>query len=196
MGADVEWLLVTVGYLLGTIPTAYIVGKKALGRDIRKLGDLNMGARNAYFEIGHKAGIFIFFVDALKGLVAVLIPQLLNASQSVILASGIAAVAGHNWPLFLGFRGGRGEATTIGVLAGLIPIPMLIMAVPTILTLVIAKNVILATAVMFIGLPVVDWILGVSGLMVIYGIALPVLVALTHYFRARNQRKTAHTGAA
>lgn len=191
-----EWLLVAVGYLLGTIPTAYIVGKRVLGKDIRKLGDLNMGARNAYFEIGHKAGIIIFLVDFAKGLIAILIPQLLNASQPVVLFTGVAAVAGHNWPFFLGFRGGRGEATTMGVLAGLIPIPMLIMAVPTILTLLIVKNVIAATAVMFIGLPVVDWILGVSGLMVVYGIALPVLVALTHYFRARNRQDTAHTGTA
>ena len=191
-----EWLLVLVGYLLGSIPTAYIFGKRVLGKDIRKLGDLNMGARNAYFEIGHKAGIFIFFVDFAKGLIAILIPRLLNASQPVVLFTGVAAVAGHNWPFFLHFRGGRGESTAIGVLAGLIPIPMLIMAVPTILTLLFAKNVILATAVMFVGLPLVDWMLGVSGLMVIYGIALPVLVALTHYFRVRNQNRPAGTGTA
>jgi len=192
----VEWLLVVLGYLLGTFPTAYVVGKRVLGKDIRKLGDLNMGARNAYFEIGHKAGIFIFFIDAAKGLIAVLVPRLLNVSQPFVLAAGIAAVAGHNWPVFLSFRGGRGEATTIGVLAGLIPIPMLIMAVPTILTLVIVKNVITATAVMFVGLPIVDWILGVSGLMVIYGIGLPVLVALTHYFRVHNRGNPAHTETA
>jgi len=191
-----EWLLVILGYLLGTFPTAYLLGKRVLGKDIRKLGDFNMGARNAYFEIGHKVGILIFFVDAAKGLIAVLVPQLLNASEPVILATGVAVVAGHNWPVFLRFRGGRGEATTIGVLAALIPIPMLIIAVPTILILVVAKNVIAASAVMFIGLPVVDRILGISGLMVIYGLVLPVLVALTHYFRVRNQQNTAHTGNA
>jgi len=191
-----EWLLVFLGYILGAFPTAYLLGKRVMGKDIRKLGDLNMGARNAYFEIGHKAGVFIFAVDAAKGLIAVLIPQLLSASQAVVLATGIAVVAGHNWPVFLQFRGGRGEATTIGVLAGLLPIPMLIMAIPTILTLVVAKNVIAASAVMFIGLPVVDRILGISGVMVVYGIALPVLVALTHYFRVRNQQNTAHTGTA
>jgi glycerol-3-phosphate acyltransferase PlsY len=126
----------------------------------------------------------------------VLIPRLLNMSQPFVLAAGIAAVAGHNWPVFLNFRGGRGEATTIGVMAGLIPIPMLIIAVPTILTLLIVKNVITATAVMFVGLPMVDWMLGVSGLMVIYGIGLPVLVALTHYFRVHHQRHAAPTGTA
>ena len=63
----VQWLLVLVGYIIGSLPTAYIFGKRLKNRDIRGMGDGNMGARNAYHELGHKIGILIFFIDAAKG---------------------------------------------------------------------------------------------------------------------------------
>jgi glycerol-3-phosphate acyltransferase PlsY len=191
-----QWLLVLLGYIVGTLPTAYFFGKKIAGKDIRELGDGNMGARNAYHEINHRIGILIFFIDATKGLLVILMAQLLNASQTVVLATGLAVVAGHNWPLFLRFRGGRGEATTIGVLYALMPLPMLIMTAPTIITLLIVKNVIVASAVLFIGLPLVCWWQGVSGLMVLYAIGLACLVGITHFFNRHRLEDTARAGTA
>jgi glycerol-3-phosphate acyltransferase PlsY len=186
-----QWLMVLLGYVMGTCPTAYVLGKKFTGKDIRKLGDGNMGARNAYHEINHTVGILIFFIDAAKGLLAVLAAQLLDLSQTVVLATGVAVVAGHNWPLFLHFKGGRGEATTIGVFYALIPLPTLIMTIPTVLMLLIFKNVIITTAVIFISLLLVCWWLDVSGLLVIYAFGLAILVALTHFFNRHRVEKIA-----
>jgi glycerol-3-phosphate acyltransferase PlsY len=188
--------MVLLGYVMGNCPTAYVFGKKVTGKDIRTLGDGNMGARNAYHEIGHKIGILVFFIDAAKGALVVLLAQFFNVSQTVILTTGIAVVAGHNWPLFLRFKGGRGEATTIGVLYALIPLPMLIISVPTLITLLLVKNVIITSAVLFIGLlPVCYW-LGVSGLLVIYAIGLACLVGITHFFNRHRVEKTASAGTA
>jgi len=185
-----QWLMVLLGYVMGNCPTAYVLGKKFTGKDIRKLGDGNMGARNAYHEINHKVGILIFFIDAAKGFLAVLAAQLLDLSQTVVLATGVAVVAGHNWPVFLHFKGGRGEATTIGVFYALMPLPTLIMTIPTVLMLLIFKNVIITTAAIFISLLLVCWWLDVSGLLVIYAIGLAILVALTHFFNRHRVEKT------
>jgi glycerol-3-phosphate acyltransferase PlsY len=187
------WLLVLLGYIIGTCPTAYILGKKLRGFDIRQMGDRNMGARNAYFEIGHAAGIIIGLIDGTKGLLAVLISMWADASQTVVLATGLAVVLGHNFPLFLGFRGGRGQATTIGVLFGLVPVPMLIVSTLALLSLLVCKNMILSSAVLFIGLPVVGWLLQTSGLLILYGIGLACLVGLTHFFRVWRLEKPAGT---
>jgi glycerol-3-phosphate acyltransferase PlsY len=189
-----QWLIVLLGYIMGSFPTAYAFGQRLKGKDIRQLGDGNMGARNAYHELGHKIGILIFFIDAAKGSLAILLALAFVAPQYIVLATGLATVAGHNWPVFLGFRGGRGEATTIGILLALIPEAILIVAIPTITVLLIKKNVILTSAVMFISLPLVGWWLDVPGILIIYGIALPILVAITHYFRARRAEKPVGTG--
>ena len=191
-----QWLLVLVGYIIGACPTAYIFGQRLKCRDIRRLGDGNMGARNAYHELGHKIGILIFCIDTAKGSLAILIARYFDAPQYIILATGVAAVVGHNWPAFVGFRGGRGEATTMGILLALIPQSILIVSIPTIAVLLIKKNVILASAVFLISLLFVNWWLHVPGILVFYGIALPILVALTHYFRVRHVEKPAGTGSA
>ena len=179
------WTVILIGYLLGSIPTAYIAGRVLKGRDIRHMGDENAGAANAYRELGPKVGVAVFFTDAAKGALVILIAQASNMSQVVVMSAGAAAVIGHNWPVFIGFRGGRGESTTIGVLATLVTQPMLMLAVPTILTLLIKKNVMLASAVLFVPLSLVGWLVGVPVPLLIYSIALPCLVGVTHYFRTR-----------
>ena len=113
-----------------------------------------------------------------------------------VLLTGAAAVVGHNWPVFIGFRGGRGEATTIGVLLALITQPILLVAGPALATLIIKKNVIVASCVLFIPLPLVCWWLGVSGLLVAYSIALLCLVGLTHFLRTRQPLRTTRPGSA
>lgn len=182
-----SWLIVVLGYLIGSIPTAFIAGRLLKGGDIRRMGDGNAGARNAFFELGTKAGIGVFVIDAGKGALAIVIAQAAGLSQATTLLTGVAAVVGHNWPVFIGFRGGRGEATTIGVLATLMTPPMLIMLVATLATLIIKKNVILASAVLFVPLPLVSWLMGVPGWLIGYGIALPCLIALTHLLRTRHR---------
>ncbi len=179
------WLVILIGYLLGSAPTAYIAGHILKGDDIRHMGDENMGAANVFRELGHKTGVIVGFIDAGKGALAVLIAQASGMSQTVVMFTGAAAVIGHNWPVFIGFRGGRGESTTIGVLLTLVTQPMLILAGPALLVLLIKKNVILASAVLFIPLSLVSWWVGTPASLIIYSVALPCLVGFTHFLRTR-----------
>ncbi len=183
---NMPWLIVLLGYFLGAIPTAYIAGHLLKGIDIRQVGDANVGTASAFRELGAKVGVAVGIIDAGKGALAILIAQAANISQAAVLLVGAVAVIGHNWPVFLGFRGGRGESTTIGVLLAVITQPMLILAGPALATLLIKRNVIIASCVLFIPLPLVGWWLGVPGLFVVYGVALPCLVGFTHFLRARR----------
>jgi len=101
------------------------------------------------------------------------------------MLTGATAVISHNWPIFLHFRGGRGESTTIGVLSTLLTQPMAIVAGPTIAALIIKKNVILASAILFVPLPLVTWLQGFPLELIIYSIGLPCLVGFTHFLRTR-----------
>ena len=181
------WLIVVLGYFLGCIPTGYIVGRVLRGVDIRQIGDGNTGAANVFHQIGPKAGVVVGIVDATKGALSVLIAQAAGVSEVVVMLSGAAAVVGHNWPIFLHFRGGRGESTAIGVLSTLLTQPMAIVAVPTIATLVIKKNVILASAVLFVPLSLLAWLFGWGPPLIIYSIGLPCLVGFTHFLRTRGE---------
>lgn len=179
------WLILIIAYLLGCIPTAYIAGRVTLGKDIRCLGDENSGAGNAYRELGAKAGTIVFVVDTIKGVIAVLIAQASQLSQNWAMAAGLAAVIGHNWPVYLRFRGGRGVATTLGILFVLIPIPMIILTIPTLLIFIWRKNVTPTMAFLFIVLPLVELAFKVNPAIIVYGLFLPALIGVTTYFRTR-----------
>ncbi|RJO62957.1 MAG: glycerol-3-phosphate acyltransferase [Dehalococcoidia bacterium] len=179
--------VLVLAYLLGAFPTAYIAGRIACGKDIRQMGDGNMGAQNAFRLFGPRIGITVGIIDFLKGIVVVSIAQFADMSMPVILLAGILAVAGHNWPVFLHCRGGRGEATTIGVLFLLVTWPMLIAGLVSLLTLLKTKNVTLASVPLFVLLPFLGWVFHVKGIYIIYGMALPSLVALTHLSRVWRQ---------
>ena len=181
------WLIIILGYLLGSIPTAYIAGHVLKGVDIRQVGDNNMGAANAFRQLGPKTGIAVGLVDAGKGALVILVAQAANIPQVAILFTGVTVILGHNWPVFIGFRGGRGVSTSIGVLLAVITQPMLIVAGPAVLALLIRKNVTLACAILFIPLPLACWLLGLNGSLVLYSIALPSLIGFTHFLRVRHQ---------
>jgi glycerol-3-phosphate acyltransferase PlsY len=190
------WLIIVLGYFLGSIPTAYIAGHLLKGKDIRHMGDANMGAANAFHQLGAKAGVAVGIIDAIKGAVAVLIAQAASLPLVAVLSTGAAAVVGHNWPIFIGFRGGRGEATTIGVLLTVITQPMLIIAGPAIAAHFILRNTTKAAAFIFVPLPLVCWWLGASGVLIAYSIGLPCLVGFTHFLKTRRVAETSSTGSA
>jgi glycerol-3-phosphate acyltransferase PlsY len=180
-----SWLIIIISYLIGSIPTAYLLGHFTAGHDIRQMGDENAGAANAYRELGPKAGIIVGVIDAAKGSAVILIAQATGMTQLIVLFAGAAAVAGHNWPVFLGFRGGRGVSTTLGILLVLVTIPMLVLALPTLLILILKRNVTPAMAFLFIALPLVDLLFRVQPILIGYGIALPALVGITTFFRTK-----------
>ncbi|MCK4648441.1 glycerol-3-phosphate 1-O-acyltransferase PlsY [bacterium] len=120
------FLAIILSYLLGSIPTSYIMGKLWKGIDLRKHGSGNVGAANTFRVLGPIPGVIIFLGDALKGWVAVycislLVPVETFTSEWVKIFCGMAAICGHNWTIFLKFKGGRGVATSIGVFFALAP---------------------------------------------------------------------------
>jgi acyl phosphate:glycerol-3-phosphate acyltransferase len=179
------WLIILIAYLLGAIPTAYISGRILNSGDIRRMGDENAGAANAYRELCPTAGIIVGVIDAAKGVLAVIIAQSSHTSQNIVMLTGAAAIIGHNWPVFLGFRGGRGVSTALGILFVLVTVPMLILTLPTLLILIWKRNVTPSMAFLFILLPFVGWWLKVPPALIAYGVALPALVGITTFFRNR-----------
>jgi glycerol-3-phosphate acyltransferase PlsY len=187
----VAWLVIIAGYFLGSVPTAFIAARIIRGQDIRHLGDENAGAANVYRELGSRVGIVVGVIDAAKGAMAVLLARAFDMSPAVVMLAGLAAVIGHNWPFYLGFRGGRGVSTTLGILLVLVTLPMLVLALPTLLILILRKNVTPAMAFLFIVLPLVDWWFREPPVLIIYGLALPALVGITTYFRTRPRLRHA-----
>jgi acyl phosphate:glycerol-3-phosphate acyltransferase len=113
-------LAVTVAYMLGSIPTAFLVARRA-GIDIRDVGDGNVGARNVARTLGAHPAVIVAVADVLKGAAAVLIARILDVPEGWVRTAAWMAVIGHDFPLFLGFQGGQGLATTIGTLIVLMP---------------------------------------------------------------------------
>ncbi|MBA7602400.1 Glycerol-3-phosphate acyltransferase [subsurface metagenome] len=177
---------IIMGYLLGSFPSAYIAGRLLRGVDIRGVGDSNMGAANAWHELGARAGIVVLIADVGKGAAAMLIATVIGVSLPALLLTGLAVVAGHNWPLFLGFRGGKGAATTFGVLLTQLPYPMLILLGVALIPFAITRNVNLAGAFLFSPAALVAWWLDASGALIAYSILLPCMVGLTHFITTRN----------
>ncbi|MES2202216.1 MAG: glycerol-3-phosphate acyltransferase, partial [candidate division FCPU426 bacterium] len=104
-------------YLLGALPTGYLAGRALRGIDIRKEGSGNMGATNVFRVLGKGPGIAVLLIDVAKGAAAVaLLPRLIALpAEGWVLAGGLAAVLGHNYTVFLNFKGGKGVATSAGV---------------------------------------------------------------------------------
>jgi glycerol-3-phosphate acyltransferase PlsY len=118
-------LYVVLAYLVGSIPTAYLLGRFLKGVDIRRIGDGNIGALNTYRHISHWAGILVALLDIAKGSAVTLLARHAGLPLRWVLVIGTAAVLGHDFMLYLGFRGGQGMATITGVLLVVLPVPTL-----------------------------------------------------------------------
>jgi acyl phosphate:glycerol-3-phosphate acyltransferase len=119
--------LFVFSYLVGGIPTGYLVVKRLYGYDIRTRGSGNPGTANVYRNAGAVPGAITLLVDALKGFLPVCLGlHLYPGSRGLAIGLGAAAIVGHNWTVFLRFKGGKGVATSAGVFSALIPIPMAI----------------------------------------------------------------------
>lgn len=110
-----------LAYLIGSIPSGLLFGKALWQTDLRRHGSKNIGATNAYRILGPRAAALVFIADFLKGAAGVWLGAQLSGQPTALLIGGIAAIAGHNWSLFLGFSGGKGVATGLGVIAMLMP---------------------------------------------------------------------------
>src|SRR5207248_280320 len=136
-------------YLLGSVPFGYLVGR-ARGVDLLALGSRNIGATNAGRVLGARWGVLVFFLDAAKGALPVLAARAAASAvgepfEALGVTAGVAAFLGHLFPLYLGFRGGKGVATGAGVVAVLLPLPTLAALLLWLLVAVTTRYVSLAS---------------------------------------------------
>lgn len=186
-----EIIAIVLGYLLGSIPTAYIVTRIAKGKDIRRMGGGNVGGLNTYREVGALPAIVVGIVDMGKGAAAVAIAYwLLDVPQLFVILSGLAAVIGHMWMVFLKFSGGKGMGASFGALAVLLPVygywyGFLIFLGIILVPFIVTRNVALAMGVGLVFLPLIIWLMTHSGLATILAVVLGVLVAIRFLPTAR-----------
>jgi len=182
-------LKITGAYLLGSIPSAVWIGKATKGVDVREHGSKNAGATNTMRVLGVATGIPVLLIDIFKGYAAVTLALLLpafasntNAFVNFQLLLGAAAVLGHVFPVFAGFRGGKGVATIVGILLALHWQATLIAIAVFLITLVISKYVSLASLMMGLSFPVsVICIFKTDSITLkIFSIAVSVLLLVTH----------------
>ena len=178
--------IVILSYLIGSIPFAYIVGRLVKGVDIRKVGDGNVGGANAFREIGAAAGLFVIVADIMKGVTVVLIAQGVHLNQTSVFVAGFACVLGHIYPVFLNFKGGRGEATAAGVLVVLLPVPMLTLLAIGLIPVILTRNTMILGAILFAPLWLGAILTGASLGLIIYSIILPILVGIQHLVTTKN----------
>jgi glycerol-3-phosphate acyltransferase PlsY len=179
---------VIIAYLLGSIPSAYIITRLKTGKDIRKLGGGNAGALNVYNEVGKGAAIVVGILDLGKGAAAVTIAywildfssiQQVTVSHIFVFAAGLAVVVGHIWSVFLKFTGGNGLATTVGVLSVIMTKELLIAMAIALLLFVITRNGVLSLNIsLLISVPVSAWLLNKPLLFILFPLVLAVILIL------------------
>ncbi len=184
-------IAVIIGYLLGSIPSAYIAGRLIKGVDIRRVGGGTMGALNTMREIGIVTGLAVLFADMGKGVLAVLIAQWLGVSMTTVYVVGLAAVVGHNWPVFLGFKGGRGAATAMGVFLALAPVEFAISFAIMVIVVLVTSNVRLGMGVGLAFLPLIIWWFGGEVSLIIYSLALSLFLGLRNILTFKRELATA-----
>lgn len=181
-----EALAIIIGYLLGSIPSAYIAGRLVKGVDIRQVGGKNMGTLNTLREIGRTAGFTVLIADIAKGSLAVLVAGWLGVSGIFIMASGFAAIIGHNLPVFLKFRGGKGAATALGVLIAMAPVPAGIALAVIVIIILITSNFTLGLAGGFILTPLLLWLFKNGTDLIYFSLIIAVAMAIRYASTARK----------
>ena len=183
-------LTALLGYLLGSIPTGFLVAK-ARGLDIRTTGSGNIGATNVVRQFGIGLGIFVLLADAFKGWFAVAVaahliwtwfePAADLVSEGRLeIVGGVAAVLGHNFTCWLSFKGGKGIATSGGVLLGLVPLSLLIIFVVWVIVFAATRYVSLASICASLALPLATWLTGRSLTLIAVTSAMTALAVYKH----------------
>ena len=179
-------LSVSVAYLLGAFPPAYLIARITKGIDIREYGSGNVGALNVYRHVGRRGGGLAFILDTAKGVLAVLLPQWIGAPDMAMYVAAIVVVIGHNWSVFLKFSGGKGVATVFGVTVTVIPILAMVTLPPAMLLMVIMRSSLLGMVVAFTALNILTIATGQSLETIIVCLLLTLVVAVTHFSREAN----------
>lgn len=175
---DYIWSAV-IGYLVGSIPIGFLVVRQLYRIDIRRYGSGNIGFTNVFRTAGLAPGLVVLAGDILKGVLAVLLGQWLGGETAGMLG-GLAAIAGHNWSLFLRFSGGRGVATGAGVFLALAPKVLAVAALIWVLTVACTRYVSLGSILGAISVPISVLIFHDSALLFVFGLLAAAFVIYRH----------------
>ena len=182
-----------IGYILGSIPTSYIMGKLIKGIDIRDFGSGNVGATNALRILGTKVGIFTLIIDIGKGFLTVNIARMIISEPTdlILILTGLFAILGHIFTLFLKFKGGKGVATSAGVFIALVPIPLALALFVFVFTVWLSKFVslgsILAALTLFVSELIINiWLSFAELEILIFTFIIALFIIIRH--KANIQR--------
>jgi glycerol-3-phosphate acyltransferase PlsY len=176
---------ILAGYLLGSFNAALIVGKVFYQKDIRKYGSGNAGTTNVLRTLGKGAAAAVLVLDILKGILACLAGQLItgnveNVGWAGMYLAGFAAVIGHNWPVFFGFKGGKGVLTSFAVILYISPIPALICLAVFIVIVSLTRYVSLGSIIAAILWPVVSIFFDLPALMLVIAVLMVIMIIIRH----------------
>jgi len=180
-------ILTIVSYLFGAVPFGLLVAKTR-GVDIRSKGSGNIGATNVFRVVGKGWGIFTFALDALKGFVPAFFFSMignLDAEWGVLF--GMVAIIGHSFPVYLKFRGGKGVATSAGMLLGIAPLAVLVGFICWVICMMLSRYVSLSSIIAAVAVAIAVWVRGDKGLVV--NIALTVLAVLIVWLHRANIKR-------
>jgi glycerol-3-phosphate acyltransferase PlsY len=184
-----EFILIIIAYFIGSIPTAIIVSRAFFNIDIREYGSGNMGATNTFRVLGPKFGTLVMVGDMLKGILAValynLLPYYLTNEldrTNLMIGLGLAAVVGHIYPIWAGFRGGKGVATLFGMVLAIQPIVAINCVGVFVIVLYLTRYVSLSSIIAGVALPIcVLWIYNEQEVFYrVFAVAVACLIVLTH----------------
>lgn len=179
--SEFSWIaLLLAAYLLGSVPFGYIVGR-VRGIDVRQHGSGNIGASNVMRLFGVPAGILVLLLDALKGYMGVAMMRMAGYdTPELLLLVGLCAVAGHTWSVFLRFRGGRGVATSLGVLIALAPAVAAVAFFTWVVVLLLTRYISLSSVVAGAVLPIAMILFKQPGVYILGGFVIFMLDVYRH----------------
>ena len=174
-----------IAYLLGSLSGGIITAKLGNGPDLHTVGSKSTGARNVQRTMGWKYGIITFLFDAIKGIISCIIGELICGTHYAAMLCGLACVIGHNWPVFFGFRGGKGVATTGGVLLYCFPVPALICIAITVLVIWIWRYISVGSMLLVVSFTVLScfhfFIPDTNACVIVWASILMVMCVARHH---------------
>lgn len=180
-------LCLVIGYALGCIQTAFILGKIFSNIDIRQYGSGNAGTTNVVRVLGWKAGVITFIGDLIKAILAVTLCRLIFPDNPLLAAlyGGLGVILGHNWPFYLGFKGGKGIASTIGTMLAIHPYIGLTCIAIMVLVIVVTRFVSLGSLLLALAIPVLIGLLHQGDQAMLEGILIGLIFTVSAFVQHR-----------
>ena len=183
---DTAAIAIISSYLMGSFPTAYIMGRLRRGIDIREVGSRNMGAANVIYQVGLAEGLLVLVIDIGKGAAAILLARWLEVPLAIQLLAGATAVVGHAFPVFLKFRGGKGGAACVGALAVLMPQGIPIFLGIFTIVLLISRYPTFSFSVSLLSVPFFAWLIYHSAALVVFTVIMELILGIRYIPRMRE----------